>query len=331
MIECIFTIDYEIYGNGEGSLRELVFEPAQQLKAIFDRFGLKLVLFVEAAELERIEEAGTDSAISETKRQIRELYEQGHDIALHIHPQWYNARYNHGKWELDYDEYNLCTLPRERIGAIVDRSISYLRAALTVREFTPLSFRAGNWLFQPTTTAAKALADRGVRIDSSVFKGGLQHQYSLDYRRAKRNGYFWRFRDDVNSPDPHGSLIELPIFTRMVPFWEMATAKRVGLQQKGTSSRRTAQQRLYRLLDMARYRHPLKFDFCRMTIKELTRMVDAVILENQQDPTPYRPLVAIGHTKDLTDLGTVETFLSFLQKNRIATTTFERIYHKCTC
>ena len=28
MIECIFTIDYEIYGNGEGSLQQLVYEPA---------------------------------------------------------------------------------------------------------------------------------------------------------------------------------------------------------------------------------------------------------------------------------------------------------------
>jgi len=30
MIDCIFTIDYEIYGNGEGSLRELVYEPTQK-------------------------------------------------------------------------------------------------------------------------------------------------------------------------------------------------------------------------------------------------------------------------------------------------------------
>ena len=35
MIECIFTIDYEIYGNGEGSLKELVYEPAEKLMAIF--------------------------------------------------------------------------------------------------------------------------------------------------------------------------------------------------------------------------------------------------------------------------------------------------------
>ena len=45
MIECIFTIDYEIYGNGEGTLGALVLEPTQHLKKIFDQVGTKLVFF----------------------------------------------------------------------------------------------------------------------------------------------------------------------------------------------------------------------------------------------------------------------------------------------
>ena len=36
MIECIFTIDYEIYGNGQGLLRDQVYEPARKLKEVFD-------------------------------------------------------------------------------------------------------------------------------------------------------------------------------------------------------------------------------------------------------------------------------------------------------
>ena len=55
MIECIFTIDYEIYGNGEGSLRELVYEPAEKLKDIFLKHNVRFVNFVEAAEFEMIE------------------------------------------------------------------------------------------------------------------------------------------------------------------------------------------------------------------------------------------------------------------------------------
>ena len=67
MIECIFTIDYEIYGNGEGSLRELVYEPAEKLMAIFRKWNARFVAFVEVAELEMIEAKGTDPAIDPGK------------------------------------------------------------------------------------------------------------------------------------------------------------------------------------------------------------------------------------------------------------------------
>jgi hypothetical protein len=329
MIECIFTLDYEIYGNGEGSLSELVYEPAEQLMSIFRKRNARFVPFVEVAELEKMEAEGADSAIELVKKQIREFYRDGFELGLHLHPQWFNARYQSGKWLLDYSEYNLCTLPHDRIVQIVDRSIAYLRNVSGSQDFTPFSFRAGNWLFQPTQPAAEVLAERGIKVDSSVFKGGLQHQHKLDYRPALRNGDYWRFSDSANVPDPQGSLLEMPIYTRMVPAWKMFTAKRVGLQRKGSSAAQTGKNKLYRMLDLLRVRHPLKFDFCRMTLDELTRMVDMVIREDEKDPTLFRPMVAIGHTKDLVDFETVEAFLSFLAEKGITVATFKTAYEKC--
>ena len=87
----------------------------------------------------------------------------------------------------------------------------------------------------------------------------------------------------MNMPDPRGSLLELPIYTQMVPTWKMLTAKRVGLQRKGSSAARNGKGKLYRIGSFA-FRHPLKFDFCRMTIDELTRMVDMVIREDAIEP-----------------------------------------------
>ena len=329
MIECIFTIDYEIYGNGEGSLRELVYDPAERLMATFRKWNARFVPFVEVAELEMIEAKGTDQAIDLVKRQIRDFYREGFELGLHLHPQWYNARYENGRWQLDYSEYNLCTLPRERIVQIVDRSIAYLRDVLGMADFTPLSFRAGNWLFQPTRTTANVLAERGIKVDSSVFKGGLQHQHKLDYRRALRNGYYWTFTDHVDIPDPKGPLLELPIHTQMVPFWKMLSTKRIGLQRKGSSAAQNGKKRLYRFLDFVRLRYPLKFDFCRMTLDELTHMAEGVIREDQRDPTSFRPIVAIGHTKDLIDFETVESFLFCLRKKEIRVSTFEEVYQRC--
>jgi hypothetical protein len=51
MIEVIFTLDYEIWGNGEGSLWNLVHEPAEKLSALFRDYHARLVMFIEAAEL----------------------------------------------------------------------------------------------------------------------------------------------------------------------------------------------------------------------------------------------------------------------------------------
>jgi hypothetical protein len=328
MIECVFTIDYEIYGNGEGSLRELVYEPAAQLKAIFDKWNAKFVTFVEVAEFDVIEANNTDTAIGLVKKQIKELYADEFEIGLHLHPQWFNARFINGRWILDYSEYNLCTLTEKRIGQIVDRSIDYCRDVLCVPGFMPLSFRAGNWLFQPTHVVAKVLAARGIKIDSSVFKGGLQYQHRLDYRRAIRNGPYWTFSENVNIPDSDGILLEIPIHTQMVPFWKMVTPKRFALQQKVSSGSQTKLKKFYRLLDLLRFRHPLKFDFCRMTVSELTHMMDKVIYEDRRNPGVIRPIVLIGHTKDLMDFETIEVFLNYLRQNKINVSTFQKVYNK---
>ncbi len=328
MIELIFTIDYEIYGNGEGSLDELVFKPADKLSSIFKKAGCRFVAFIEAAEIEAIESKRTDTAIDLVRNQIINFYNDGFELGLHLHPQWYNARYEDNKWLLDYNEYNLCTLPRERIAEIVDRSIGYLRKILDQPDFTPLSFRAGNWLMQPSWVVASVLADKGIKLDSSVFKGGLQHRHGLDYRKAMGNGYFWRFSEHVDIPDSNGILLEIPTYTKMVPFWKMLTTKRVGMKKKGTSTVSSSNQWLERISDFLRFTYPLKLDFCKMTYEELTSMLEEIIREDQKEPNRYRPIVAIGHTKDLEDYETVESLLSFLKNNGIQVSTFKDAYQK---
>ena len=328
MIEFIFTIDYEIYGNGEGSLKELVLEPTRKLIKTFDQANAKLVFFVEAAELEKIEEAKSDPAIYDVKSQIKDLYEQGYEIALHLHPQWYNGEYKNGKWELDNAEYNLCVLQEKRIAQIVDQSINYLGSILGNTDYKPLSFRAGNWLFQPAQPTAKILYERGVRIDSSVFKGGVQHQTKLDYRKALKNGYFWNFQNDVNKPVKDGEMIEVPIYSEMVPPWKMATRKRLALQQKAATSRKSLMDTINRVLDMTRPLQPLKLDFCRMTMEELTEMMNRIIKMDLKTPDAYKPILAIGHTKDLSDFETVSRFISHLIQKQIKICTFQKCYLK---
>jgi hypothetical protein len=328
MIELVFTLDYEIYGNGCGSLRELVYEPGEQLRQIFHRHNARFVNFVEVSEFSKIDAFRSDSAIDLVKQQVKTLFREGFEIALHLHPQWANASYVDGRWALDFREYNLCTLPRPRIDQIVSQALEYLRQLVEDPLFTPLSFRAGNWLFQPTGLAASVLAAHGLKLDSSVFKGGVQHDHGLDYRPARRNGYFWPFSSDVNRQDRHGEWIEVPIQADMVPLWRMRSSKRMHLGNAFGGNNKSLRQKLSRMRDFLRFRYPLKLDFCRMTLEELMAMMQRIIRQDAADPATYRPIVAIGHTKDLSDPQTVDDFLGFLASQQIKVATFQMIYPK---
>lgn len=328
MIDCIFTIDYEIYGNGTGSLRELVYEPGERLKEVFLRHDARFVNFTEVAEFEMIENQGTDRDIDLVTAQIRDYHRDGFEIALHLHPQWFNARHEQGQWMLDYDEYNLCTLPRPRIAEVVGQSLRYLRRVVGDPGFTPLSFRAGNWLFQPTCNAASVLGEMGIKIDSSVFKGGVQRRHGLDYRPAMKNGYYWRFESDANKATKGGTWLEIPIHSEMVPTWRMFTSKRMAFRGNVGLTGQTSGSRFLRALDFLRLRYPLKLDFCRMTLKEMTDMMGRLLKKDRRDPNSYKPIVLIGHTKDLTDLPTVDSFLHYLKENGVNVSTFVDLYPK---
>src|SRR6266567_8375562 len=119
MIDCVFTLDYEIYGNGEGALRDLVLDPTRRLAELFHEFGAPFVVFAEAVEFARMEETQSDPDTAGVRAQLCQLRRAGHEIALHLHPWWANARYEDGRWRFDWSERSICTLELDRVEAIV--------------------------------------------------------------------------------------------------------------------------------------------------------------------------------------------------------------------
>src|SRR5439155_25348892 len=130
---------------------------------------------------------------------------------------------------------------------------------VNVPHFTHVAFRAGHLLFQPTQPVANILAQQGIRVDSSVYKGGQWREHGLDYRSALRNGYYWTFTSRSDVPHPHGIMLELPVYTQMVPACRLLTSKRLRLQGKGASGAQAGKKLLRRLPGLLR-RQPLKLD-----------------------------------------------------------------------
>jgi len=328
MIEFVFTVDYEIYGNGEGSLRELVYLPSEQLRSIFLRHNARFVVFPEVAQLEMIETYRSDPDLELTKRQLRQFRETGFELGLHIHPWWYGAGHEDGKWALNYDFYNLCVQPEEKIGETIERAIGYLRRLLAEPDFAPVSFRAGHLLFQPSNPLNRLLAEKGLKVDSSLYRGGLWHQYKLDYRRSPKNEPYWRFADDVTIPDPHGTLLEIPIYTHMAPIWRLFTSKRIGLQQVNLTTRQAGQKFVNRFRDMARPFYPHKFDVGQMTKSEMMQMAGRILKRDRKDPSRFWPIVVIMHTKDPIDFAGIDSLLGLLEGAGVKVSRFAEVYAK---
>lgn len=324
MIEFIFTVDYEIFGNGKGSLKKLVYEPASWLIDLFLKNKDSLVFFIEVAEFEMMEKSGQYYEINLIKEQVKKINELGFELGLHLHPQWYAGKFKEGKWSLEEAEYNLCLLPEERIKELIGRAVNYLKYLIGDSLFTPLAYRAGNWLMTSAKRLGPILAQAGLKVDSSVYKGGYQHLYYLDYRQAPADLFYWKFSDEVTKPDPGGQLLEIPIYTKMIPTWKFLSKKRLALEAGGASSVSLKAKFTNRYRDFLRFKVPLKFDFCRLSFEELKTMTEELIAIDACSPSNYKPIVLIGHTKDRPDYRTIGLFLSYLEEKGIQTTTFKK-------
>jgi hypothetical protein len=96
MLKVLFTLDYEIHGNGEGSPRKLMIEPTGRLLRLFDQYGAKLTIMAEIAEILRFKEYAEEQKRDDWNyggivSQLQQAVTSGHDVQLHIHSSYFGA------------------------------------------------------------------------------------------------------------------------------------------------------------------------------------------------------------------------------------------------
>ena len=343
MYKVLFTSDYEIHGSGMGSPKELVVDPTTRMLDQFDRYGAKLTIMADIGEIlkfkEYAETHGDDrfgwGAIA---AQLQRSVKTGHDVQLHIHSSYFNATWDEtkGAWKQDWSEYDLASLPYERVRDMVVRGKALLEE--TCRKAKPdyecFAFRAANWSMHPSGAIVRALIEEGFRIDTSVWKyGRYDDLVKFDYRYAYSDLVPWPVDEsDVCRRDPEGKLFEFPIYTEEQPLWTFLTANRVYrvLAQRlnplpdpdpmdaspASGVTEVQSSRVAKLLGKAKQavaKHPWKVDFNQCTGKQL---IDALLrvekrYGHRDEPLPF---VLIGHSKTFTNHNEriVKPFLEFV-------------------
>jgi hypothetical protein len=305
------TVDYEVFGNGTGDVRQHVTEPAERMCQIAERYGVPITIFFEIEEYLQFERhaqelrnaLGYDPAEA-MRRQAADLSRRGHDIQLHIHPQWYEAERRDSGWLLRDDR-----LTVDSLFETVEETTRYIRERrMALEEISGkpvVAYRAGGFAAQPANRLLEALAETGFKIESSVVKGMHRSRpQPLDYRAAPIGRRLWRISDEVSREDPSGPLWEIPVYSRMGRRFQQLTLSR--LKAKFSSNVPKARQReMIDELGMGRTPAsvlsflaapvPIKLDYHNLTPAALHKMIVTAPAPPEGD---LDVLILIGHTKE---------------------------------
>jgi len=196
VIYLAFVDDWEVRGNGTGDPRVLQFEPMRKLVEIFNNYGIRGSFNVEVMQqlaYRNLQERFPELKViaDEWEQVVLDSFRQGHDIQLHVHPQWWGANYEgHGNWTLDGD-WSILNYPNLQIRAMLLSGKQYLETLL--RKIDPayacVSFRAGSWCAAPSDSLLPILSDLGFVFDMSIV-AGIRYdtpQIKLDYTQCEES------------------------------------------------------------------------------------------------------------------------------------------------
>lgn len=339
MIYLALTHDWELRGDGSGNIEEIQFAPMRRLLEIYERFGVRTTFLPDV--MQQVTFRNLASIHPELKpaadawdEHALEAYRQGHDIQLHLHSQWSDAKYESGRWSLR-GEWSLLKYDRKQASRMLAESKSYLEHLLqpVERNYRCVAFRASALAVAPSAYLLSTLVDLGIQIDVSVAAGFfLSNQtLQLDYRKCAETflPYYPKMDDACRISSQREPIICVPLnhfygSRRTVTKQNIALARdRLQSQRPATSAAppvrpqldtdnsgiarvyekliEPALKRKYFVSDLSRLNHPL--------MRELLLSIRQRVRTSGWEKVP---VVLTNHPKDMRDWDGLERFIGEL-------------------
>jgi hypothetical protein len=333
-IGIIFTLDYEIHGNGSGEFENWAYFPTSQMLDILDTYGAKLTIMAEMGHywaMKRYKESFLRD-ITLFESQLKNAIERGHDVQFHFHPQWIDATYEDGNWQLDFSRKTI-----ERLCHNYNEAYFYLKKGkddlqnlLTSvnPDYQCACFRAGFLQMQPSENMIKALEDAGFLSDSSVSKGmkADDNLRLLDFSSAHSRYRPWKAsRFEICDYDEAGKIYEFPILSDCTGLIDKIKNKIIKIR-KGKNINNTLSglmavygKGMMPTHHVGLFSDKLKsilsknwsyIDFCQRDHRDLANNIKLVISDCKKNNNyDYVPVVFIGHSKDFFFANNLSLFL----------------------
>ncbi|HSW54547.1 MAG TPA: glycosyltransferase [Ignavibacteriaceae bacterium] len=231
--EIILTIDYELFlGKETGNVKDVIIEPTQKILSILEKNDSRMTVFWDILHFYRL--LGLEKnhpALKEDRllieNQILDLASKGHDIQLHLHPHWLDAKYENNRWIFNYQRFKLHNLSIENKKDDINTIAGCICIAKALMEniirkvkpdYKVTTFRAGGYLIEPFDKLRNVLLSNGIRTDSSVCPN-LENDngvFSFNFNSYPVKQYYY-FENTPKEITGLGSFIEIPVTTLKIP------------------------------------------------------------------------------------------------------------------
>lgn len=183
MAKLLLTFDYEpFFNDGELNLLRCLIEPTQQiLKCLTSRS--RNIFFVDATFLLFLRNNKMHEEYNLISQQVEEIANLGHEIGLHIHPHWLDAKLINNSVQHVFDKFALIDCSNDRNEILTD---SHQILHDMVRGIKITSFRAGGLILSGWGSFEETLWKLGIKEDHSVVPGyrGKNAGKLIDYSDA---------------------------------------------------------------------------------------------------------------------------------------------------
>jgi hypothetical protein len=361
LIHLAFVDDWEVRGNGSGDPRVLQFAPMRRLTEVYRKFGIRGSFNAEVMQqltYRRMQGRFPElkALADEWEQAVTDSFRQGHDIQLHLHPQWLDADYDgRGNWHLKGD-WSIINYSRRDIRTLLLSGKEFLETLLRRVDpsYSCLSFRAGSWCAAPSESLLPILAELGFVFDTSIV-AGIHYdtpQIKLDYTRCEEPflPYYPEMNDARRVSRSSQSMICIP--TNSFRGARMAllqrdlrkawTAVRSRIEQSartGSSPGRRGDDWTNRgesgAVGLARrvvkrYLRGLTHisDLSRMNYAMMRRMMESIRKRAAESGLEQVVVMLENHTKDVQDFSDIERLLAHVaQSSDVKTVTLTEIAH----
>jgi hypothetical protein len=339
----ILTFDYELYGDGSGDIFTNMVEPTNKILGTLNENNIKSTIFFEVIEYWKIKEQWDKgnkmgyikNPVIAIENQLKQACRDGHDIQLHLHPQWLNSTWGNDGWKVDNSLWRLGEFERIQNYTLFDL-ISDGKTTLE-NMFTGINpsykchaLRAGGYNILPSQNILSVMSRLGFVCESSVYPGGFEEGTlsRYDYRSIDIKKDFWYIDDDVLLDRKYKtSMIELPIFAlpsiRIRKLFSKNRLISLLLNRKSAISSFTAKAKTKKtlrskILFLFRKEY-LTWDFCLFSNSMHNKYLNECLrLKNQYNRSTF---TIIGHPKNFIDPKSLLNIISSARRLNISFTT----------